>query len=1118
VQRPAAWILLVLLAAASATAAWIYFPQAFSILSLDIAMDRGAALARARDLAARHGLGPAAHRQAASFSLDSETQTFVELEGGGKDVFTAMLRDGLYAAYAWRVRHFQPGEITEVTFRFRPDGQPYGFVERLPEDQPGAALAAGAARALAEARAVADWHVDLGPYALVEQGQEVRPGGRVDHTFTYERAAPTLGEGRYRLRLTVAGDRLTEVTHFVRIPEAFTRRYASMRSANDTIGMAASFSMLLLYGVGGIGVGLFFMMRRRWVIWRPAIGWAVFIAALQTLAIVNDWPLQWMSYDTALPYPTFLIQQAALLAATFFGLTTLFALSFVAAETLTRRAFGSHPQFWRLWGREAGSSKAVLGRTTAGYLLVTVFLAYDVLLYLFATRTLGWWSPAESLVHPDVLASYVPWLGAIANSLQAGFWEECMFRAIPIAGAALIGDRFGRRGLFVAIAFVIQAVVFGAGHAPYPAQPAFARPVELLLPSIGFGLLYLWFGLLPAIVLHFAFDVVWFALPLFASTAPGVWVQQVMVVIVTLVPLWVVFLRRGQVGRWTALDAQLTNAAWTPPAAEDESEPVRVRRSRPLAPGVGTAWMALGAIGLTGVIVVSVVRSEPAGLPIGRTEAEAAGRAALAARGVDLGPPWRVMLAPENGVDVAHAFVSETAGEARRQALVGRYLSRPRWRVRVARFEGDVADRAEEWRAYAWSADEVGFIQHTLPEGRSGASLDEEAARALAVDAMRRERGLDAAAGELREVAARPTRLAERTDWLFTFADTTVDPLPQGELRISVRIAGDEVAGGSPFVFIPDDWQRDRRASETLATVLQIGAAALFGILLVVVAALGIRAWSRGEFSTRSFVLIAALVLLASVVNAINSWPGMESTLSTAQPFRLQVIGVAGAGLVAAVVLAAVHGLAIGFLPRRVPAERLPKRDAVRLGIAGGVAAAGALAVARWVQTPGWAAAPDLSALGSYLPALQIALAPVVTLITRTALVLGVLLYVDRLTLGWSERRVRGAAALAVVGFFGVASPDAGNGATWILAGVIGAAALVAFYTTLARADLSMVPIALAALAVVQLVRLGLSSPFPGAIAGSIGGFVATVMVGWWLFSVLRAQRPGAAPDARLAV
>ena len=95
----------------------------------------------------------------------------------------------------------------------------------------------------------------------------------------------------------------------------------------------------------------------------------------------------------------------------------------------------------------------------------------------------------------------------------------------------------------------MQAIVFGAGHAPYPNQPAFARPVELIIPSIGFGLLYVYFGLLPGIILHFAFDVVWFALPIFLASAPGIWFQRLMIVALTLVPLWIVLVSAAARGR-----------------------------------------------------------------------------------------------------------------------------------------------------------------------------------------------------------------------------------------------------------------------------------------------------------------------------------------------------------------------------------------------------------------------------------------------------------------------------------------------------------------------------------------------------------------------------------------
>ncbi|HEY7058463.1 MAG TPA: lysostaphin resistance A-like protein, partial [Vicinamibacterales bacterium] len=863
-KRPAFWILLALASLVAVLVGFRFFPQAFSIVALDITMDRDRALADARRIVERDHLGPSGYRQAASFTLDDEAQTFVELEGGGKDAFTTMMRDGLYSAYTWQVRHFREGETNEVTVRFTPDGRPYGFVEKLREETPGPALDAPAARRIAEAGATSRWNVALPVYGLVEQGQERRTGGRVDHTFTYERSRPTLNDGRYRLRLVVSGDRLTEVTYFLKIPEAFSRRYESMRSANDAIGIGSVVGMALLYVFGGIGVGLFFMLRQKWVLWRAPVVWGFSVSLFQTLATLNEFPLLWMTYDTALPRSTFLAQEMAKVVAAFVGFGVFYALSFMAAETLTRRAFGSHPQFWRVWARTSAqsptrpgrsasgpaSSYEILGRTTGAYLLVAIFFAYDVLLYLVATKTLGWWSPSEALLHPDVLATYAPWLSAIGNSFQAGFWEESLFRAVPIAGAALIGDRFGNRRLFIVIAFVIQALIFGAGHAPYPNQPAYARPVELILPSIGFGLLYLYFGLLPGIILHFTFDVVWFALPIFLASAPGVWLQKLMVVVMTLVPLWVILFRRVQAGSWHELSPLDRNAAWTPPRTVPEPfVPDAPRPLTTLGARGRMAWLVLGAAGVIAVAIGAIGQSSRDSLPITRQQAADIARRTLTERGFTLGPRWRVMPVPDDGGGGAGEFVSETAGEARRRSLLGSYLPKPRWNVRVATFEGDVVDRAEEWRVSVSDTGEVRMVQHTLPEGRPGASLDEPVARALAVATLQKRYGLDAARGQAREVSAHPQKLKARTDWTFTYVDTTVPPLPQGEPRIEITLAGDEVAASGRFVYVPEEWRRQERAAATRNTVLQVLVSVLFGGLLVGAAVSGVIAWSRRQYT-----------------------------------------------------------------------------------------------------------------------------------------------------------------------------------------------------------------------------------------------------------------------------
>ena len=70
-------------------------------------------------------------------------------------------------------------------------------------------------------------------------------------------------------------------------------------------------------------------------------------------------------------------------------------------------------------------------------------LALIAAFYFATNRWLGWWQPSEALTDPNILSSLVPALTPISISLQAGFMEECVFRAVPLALGALIGARYG---------------------------------------------------------------------------------------------------------------------------------------------------------------------------------------------------------------------------------------------------------------------------------------------------------------------------------------------------------------------------------------------------------------------------------------------------------------------------------------------------------------------------------------------------------------------------------------------------------------------------------------------------------------------------------------------------
>ena len=99
----------------------------------------------------------------------------------------------------------------------------------------------------------------------------------------------------------------------------------------------------------------------------------------------------------------------------------LLTVTFAAAESLTRKAFGHQPQLWVLWHPENAATWQVLGRTVGGYLYTGIHLAFTVILYGITTTYFGWWTPSEELFNPNVLATYAPWLTPLANSLSAGF-------------------------------------------------------------------------------------------------------------------------------------------------------------------------------------------------------------------------------------------------------------------------------------------------------------------------------------------------------------------------------------------------------------------------------------------------------------------------------------------------------------------------------------------------------------------------------------------------------------------------------------------------------------------------------------------------------------------------
>ncbi len=1101
------WIVLALLSAGAIVYSVTYFGKAFPIVSIDLQMSRSAALDSAQTRAKGLGLGPEGFSQAASFETSQRIRNYAELEGGGRDAYRRMIETGRYQPYQWTVRHYAPDEARETTLRFTPSGTPYGFTESWPEDAPGPTLAADSARKIAVTRASEHWDVDLSAYELVSTSRQERSSGRVDHTFVYQRPDQKLGEnGRYRLRLEVSGNQLSEVKHLVKVPEGFQRRYENMRSANTTIAQGGLIAVGLFYVLGGCLYGLYWLIRRSAVKWRMAVVWGSIVAGLQFLSSLNQLPLAWMTYDTAVGPQLFILQQVVTALAGAAGLGLIITLSFMAAEGLSRMAFGDHPRLWKVWSPEAAGSVPILSQTMLGYLLVGLFFAYDVTLYLYAQDLLGWWNPSSVLFQPDILAHVAPWLTPIASSLQAGFWEECLFRAVPLAGAALIGDRLGGRTWWIGGALILQAVIFGAGHANYPAQPAYARLVELILPSIGFGLLYLAFGLLPGIVLHYAFDVAWFAQPLFVSEAPGAWVSQVMVVVLTLVPLLAVFYGRLRTGAWTELAERFYNRSWSP-SDETTTTTITVPVTSGLSRRVAVGCTVAGLVGLGLWIGGTRFTTPETPLTASRAEATQTARTALRTAG---GNPeaWTMAATVRSPNDQEDKFVWQEGGPDAYRQLMGSYLEAPLWQVRFYTFADSltVEERAEEYRVHwapRWGLQEV---IHERPEAAPGDSLPEAQARALADSALRARTTLDPA--RLKRIGAEPTARPNRRDWTFTYADTTAYPLDQGQARITLDLAGAEVNDVSRSVHVPETWQRDARSRRTDTEILSTVAAILLTFFLVAGLIASIVWWARGSFRTWTFVGVAGAVFVVLAASTANGWPSTLAGLDTAQPYLTQVLFSVIGPLVAAAFGGGAAGLLAGALhPRVGGAEPSPFGHSLAGGVGLGVLGSGLLTLVGTVGptlSPSWA---SYNALATVVPWLDPMLERVPLFVGLTvALLLGAVV-LHRWTKAGRTRRGAAAGAVLGLGFVAAGATGPPSLGTWVLSGVVLTGLLGLGYVAVVRCDRSVIPMVGATVVSLGIVKAMVTAAHPYAVPGEALAMVVVLGGGLWWTRVLRRRQ-----------
>lgn len=874
--------------------AWYLFPKAFPIVQIPLTTSRTDILEHAKQEALNLNFAVSSF-EAITFESDAKTQTFIELEGGGKKSFTTMIDNHYYEPFFWHVRFFVPYQIHEISLYFTPNGTFYGFKETLSEDffnenvTPEHAL-----------KKTVDYanklNINLDTYTLIESSKQEKKSGRIDHSFVYERKDIQLNEGKYRVIITVSGEKITECRHFIKIPESFERKYLELRSYNNNLSLLGFLLMAIFYIIGACFIALLFYSKKKLFLWKPALLCASLIALLHLIQQLNQMPLLMMHYETITNISTFIIKQILLICSNSLMTCMFFSIIIAVAEGLTRKALPEHIQLWSLWKAGCANSTPILLQTIGGYALASFDLMLVVTTYLFTTYYFGWWNPSYALADPNILATYVPALNTIALSLQAGFIEECLFRAIPLACAILLGNFFNKKRLFIILGFILQAFIFGAAHASYPAQPFYARLFELIIPSFVWGIFYIRFGLLPIIICHVFYDTVWFSLPIFISYANGIWIQKSIIILYTALPLLVIAYQYYKTKKWLAQTPTLfLNGIWQESVIE-ESLKKPIITYIPYTPPTKKMYIVyLCTISLLMFILIQLFKPDTIIVTLpSKNEITAIAQQIIAVQPnnnewnyIKEGQPLTFFSLGSAETESNFKFIWQKERSLLTTMLKKEYISLPGWAVRYVHFDGDISKRAEEAIIRIDRNKEILYIQHMLPENKEGTTLSEPEAIELAKKSIYKKYDIPATDLALKSIT--PSKKQFRTDWIIDFKVNSDNVLSSGETRVQIALTGNSIELLRKYIHLPEQWERELKNDMYYLGLLKIISFFIFFFCIILLLLYILTSISFASMKYKCIFWSCFFTIFCSLIHFFNRLPVVVSTFNTIEPWFLQM-------------------------------------------------------------------------------------------------------------------------------------------------------------------------------------------------------------------------------------
>jgi len=967
-----ALLLWVLLGIVGVVFAYKYFFQAFPEASVDFKVSRGEALARAQKFVGSLGEDVSGYRTSIVFDLDENAKTYLERELGLEQA--NQLMSGELNIWYWDVRFFRPQQEEEFRVRISPGGEVVGYGHSIEESRAGATLDREAALAQAQKFLTEKIGVNLANWnPLPEETSSTKLPNRLDWAFTWEKRGVKAKDAPYRLRVVVDGDQVNGSHEHLKVPEAWERSFAKLRSSNDSLTLVFTvFYLGLLVAAVWLAIQLTY---KGMTSWRGALLLGGVVAGLLFLQSLNDWPLWGASYDTKDSYGTFLALQLARALALAVVTAVTITLVLPAGEPLYRASQPGKLQLSKIFTLRGLRSKEFFSSAVVGLSLAAAHIGYVVAFYIVASYY-GAWAPQE-VNYQDSVNTAFPWISGAAIGLLASTNEEFTFRlfAIPFF-ARLTHSRW--------IAVIVPAFMWSFLHSNYPQEPPYIRGIEIGLFGIVAGVVMLRYGILATLIWHYTVDASLVGLFLLRSNSLYFKVSGVVVAAAAVAPLafaGVAYLIRG---RFEADEDLLNSAPRTVvvPMAEAPVETATARGTRRYEALTPAMFGALAVCLVAGGVLAWRVKTESLGdnlkLSVNAKSVRATADEIMRKRGVDPASYKRAVVIVNVTDPITNEFLRERVGIKRLNEIYATEVPGVVWQVRYFK-----DSQPEEFSVKLDRDGALLAFNHRLPEDAAGASLSKEEALAKAQTYLSEVKKLDLSQWNL--VEENSDKRVHRTDHEIAWQQRT--PIDSGStssndvvshafVRNKVAVLGDEVVdyrgsyyskpdaredqeaaeGGTlwTFIKIPDEWRRKQEEQTLPRTLLAYGVPVLFfvggGLTALIIFLKNIRSevarsvpWKK--LSGWAIWGMAAYLAVFAFGDRIQSAFNMYNT---AIPFKT-TMGILGIGILLGApfnfgLVVFVFGLAWYYGKRAFGEELLPVggrmpavyyRDALWIGVCG---------------------------------------------------------------------------------------------------------------------------------------------------------------------------------------